>query len=247
MLDDRSEPTPHYIQVDASAVLLIVWPGIRPERSVLLLAGAGQVPAFNHNSSWARLAEFISELGYMSVCADYVGAGESEGEFEYPTLRRPASREVHAVLTEIRRERPGTRCTIVGHCFGGVSATAAVATAGSNVDQIILVAPPFRDEQEADTSFFPMENSDPCARTLDDLAKCVRDGVRCTIVYGELDEMYPYYASVVRPTLRIRGVTLREVILPGRVYALQDRRAVVNIENLLAELLAESTSDGPTA
>ncbi|WP_319435579.1 alpha/beta hydrolase [Mycobacterium sp. RTGN5] len=122
------------ISVDGCQIHLRTW-GSRDLPPLLLVHGGAA-----HSGWWDHIAPFFSTT-HRVIAPDLSGHGDSGTRTEY----RPRiwAREV---LAAAEAEGPSGRPTIVGHSMGGSVASAAAGRYGEQIDSIVVIDSPLRDE-----------------------------------------------------------------------------------------------------
>jgi pimeloyl-ACP methyl ester carboxylesterase len=115
-------------------------------RAVLIPWGAGAFPSSGRNRLRTRLARSVAEEGFHSFRFDYIGVGESDGDYVAPDLDRPNTAEIVAA-SEWLDNQGLSRINIVTNCFGGWSALLA-APKIPGLEGIAAVNPPVRRDHD---------------------------------------------------------------------------------------------------
>lgn len=116
-------------------------------RAVLIPWGSGAFPSSGRNRIRARLARALAEHGFHAFRFDYVGVGESDGEYRSPDSGRPHSDEI--VAASVWLESQGLeRISVVAHCFGGWSSLVAAPSIPHLEALAVVNAPVRRDHRQ---------------------------------------------------------------------------------------------------
>jgi len=89
----------------------------QPNNLVLLLQGAGGAPRSHRNRLWTRIAAALARQGIASIRMDYLGIGDSTGEYRFE-IESPPVGQADAVLRFVAERLPVERFAIVGNCVG---------------------------------------------------------------------------------------------------------------------------------
>lgn len=116
-------------------------------RTILIPWGAGAFPSSGRNRIRARLARTLAELGFHAFRFDYLGVGESDGEYQKPDLARPNIKEIVAASEWLTSEG-FSRIVVVGHCFGGWSSLLAAPMIPGLEGMVVVNAPVRRDHKQ---------------------------------------------------------------------------------------------------
>lgn len=122
------------IDVDDCQIHLRTW-GSRDLPPLMLVHGGAA-----HSGWWDHIAPLFSKT-HRVIAPDLSGHGDSGTRTEYRP--RTWAREV---LAAAEAEGPSGRPTIVGHSMGGSVASAAASRYGKQIDSIINIDTPLRDE-----------------------------------------------------------------------------------------------------
>jgi pimeloyl-ACP methyl ester carboxylesterase len=116
-------------------------------RTILIPWGAGAFPSSGRNRIRARFARTLAELGFHAFRFDYLGVGESDGEYQKPDLTRPNIKEIVAASEWLTSEG-FSRIIVVGHCFGGWSSLLAAPMISGLEGMAVVNAPVRRDHKQ---------------------------------------------------------------------------------------------------
>ncbi|TDO08993.1 pimeloyl-ACP methyl ester carboxylesterase [Mycobacterium sp. BK086] len=122
------------IDVDDCRIHLRAW-GSRDLPPLLFVHGGAA-----HSGWWDHIAPFFTQT-HRVIAPDLSGHGDSGTRPEY----RPST-WAREVLAAAQAEGPSGRPTIVGHSMGGSVASAAAGHYGEQIDSIVVIDSPLRDE-----------------------------------------------------------------------------------------------------
>jgi len=128
------EPQHSDIDVDGCRIHLRAWGNQDLPPLIFVHGGAA------HSGWWDHIAPFFVKT-HRVIAPDLSGHGDSEPREKYTP--RVWAREV---LAAAAAAGPSGRPTIVGHSMGGAVASAAAAHYGEEIDSIIVIDSPLRDE-----------------------------------------------------------------------------------------------------
>lgn len=160
------------IDVDGCRVHLRTW-GSRDLPPLILVHGGGA-----HSGWWDHIAPFFTQT-HRVIAPDLSGHGDSGYREKYSP--RTWAREV---LAAAAAEGPAGRPTIVGHSMGGFVASAAASHYGRQIDSIVVIDSPLRDQAPEEAT--------------------LRDRKRHASGYGSKEDILA----------RFRPVPAQEVVLP---------------------------------
>jgi pimeloyl-ACP methyl ester carboxylesterase len=121
----------------------------RPNGNAILLAwGAGTFPSSGRNRIRTRLARTLADDGYHCLRFDYIGVGESGGQYRTPHLSAPYTDEIVAAATWLV-SNGHDRVVLVGNCFGAWSSLMAAKQVPGLVGLAISGSPVRRDHRQS--------------------------------------------------------------------------------------------------
>lgn len=122
---------------------------IRPNGIGVVIAwGAGAIPSSGRNRMRTRLARILADKGFHALRFDYLGVGESAGEFRQARLSDPYIDEIEAACDWLRSKGP-KRLAIVGNCFGAWSLLQGAPRIQSLVGVAVINSPVRHDHKQA--------------------------------------------------------------------------------------------------
>jgi dienelactone hydrolase len=192
----------------------------------VILPGAGTPFTVNRNRLSVRVCRALATLGFAAMRCDYHGTGESTGETEDFSLRRPFTEDVVAAVGRLR-ELGVDRVVLSGSCFGGRSALVAGAEL-EDVEAVMLLATSPRDYERG-------ERKSTKAAESWGFGRYVREALRPRHIRGLFQRRARHsYAKYARAKLRSVGSRDRseepEIVSEGYERALRrllDRRVPV--------------------
>ena len=95
---------------------VVTVPDEEPRGLVVLMAGIG-APRSHRYQIWTRAARRLADRGIASVRWDYLGIGDSTGEYRFE-IESPPVDQADAVLRFVAERLPVERFAIVGNCVG---------------------------------------------------------------------------------------------------------------------------------
>lgn len=128
------QPEQHWVTVDDARIHLRAW-GDHRNPALVLVHGGGA-----HSGWWDHVAPYFTATHHV-IAPDLSGHGDSD--------RRPTytlGRWVREVLAASTYANPSTRPVIVGHSMGGWVAATAALQFGSDLNGIVVVDSPLRDD-----------------------------------------------------------------------------------------------------
>ena len=197
---DRPPETPVFIQSGHETLFGILTepPACPPRGTVLILWGGDKLPTFGKNQIKTRMARRFAIAGYSSLRIDYPGNGDSTGSPPPYSLENPFVE--HAIAaTGWLSQHEGSNVVLLGSCFGGRLALAALESLAS-VAGIILIAPPVWDYTDPDPAAHRRRLSDAdrirkaSAGFLDPVASALDRCIPLLMIYGTDDKWYPDFA-----------------------------------------------------
>ena len=131
---------------DAALAGVLTVPREANGRTILIPWGAGAFPSSGRNRLRTRLRRTLAEEGFYCFRFDYLGVGESDGEYRTPDMDRPNTEEIVAASAWLTSQGLG-RITIVTNCFGGWSSLMA-APKILGLEGFAAVNPPVRRDHD---------------------------------------------------------------------------------------------------
>ncbi len=119
--------------------------------AVVIPWGGGKFPSSAGNRVRARLARSLAERGFFAFRFDYIGVGESEGQYRIPDLAKPNTEEILAASAFLR-SRGLDRQMVIAYCFGGWSTLMAAAGMDGLEGVVVLNSPVRRDHVQVRAS-----------------------------------------------------------------------------------------------
>ena len=92
--------------------------------------------------AFVRLARALEQLGIGSIRFDFLGSGESDGEFSEMTYQKEFKQAI-CILEEISKLEDVTEIYVLGHSMGGAIAGQLAASFPETIKKCALWAPAF--------------------------------------------------------------------------------------------------------
>ncbi len=172
------------------------------------------------NRMGIELARFLCEQGFVVIRFDYIGSGESEGDFATGTSFSGWINDYQTVLAWVERENfvDSSKIGIIGHSFSGAIVT-HLATMMPNIQSVCALAPVYHLEKrfketilgeelwnlaldgQVISDFYnkkyslsPSFVNDLLSYNMTESAKKVE--IPMIIIHGENDQVLPYEDSI---------------------------------------------------
>lgn len=182
-----------------------VWRAEEPRYLALIAHGYGE-----HARRYDHVADALVADGASVFALDHHGHGRSEGERASVTDPQDFTRDLDALVEQVRGEHPGMALVLIGHSMGGLIATRYAQQHAGKLTALVLSAPVIG----ANPEFEQLAAMDPIPDVPIDPAILSRDP-RVGEAYAA-DELV-YHGPFRRESLLALFATVEQVAAGGRI------------------------------